>query len=345
MVRRVFDRLMDARVAAIPDAGLDRSARIEIARQHGDFTQAYSTAVQDGLRHFGGRDGYIAYGIRMGSVIALADPVAAADRRASLIADFVAAAERPCFAEISHDTATILSGLGYKVARLGFDTALDLARYDFSGKRMERIRHASHWLSRHGYGIVEVDDLPDTEAGLAKLSKAWRDSRPVNRREMAFLNRPLAFEPDPLMRRFVLVSPQGDAVALVWFDPVFSGGQAIGYVAAFKRRLPDSPSHAEYGIMKRAIDVFREEGRSTIFLSLAPLADPGPSGFAESAAFRRTTEAMFRSSLVNRRIFNIQGHAEQRRRFYGSKVPRYFAWAKGSPFVHFISLLRLCKAF
>ena len=345
MVRRVFDRLMDSRVAAISDAGLDKSTRIEIARRHGDFTQAYSTAVQDGLRHFGDADGYIAYGIRMGSVIALADPVAPTERRPQLIADFVAAADRPSFAEISHETATILSGLGYKIAGMGYDTALDLGGYDFSGKRMERIRHAAHWLARHGYSIVEVDDLPDPETAVATLSKEWRGSRPVKRREMAFMNRPLSLEPDPLMRRFVLVSPQGDAVALVWFDPVFSGGEAIGYVATFKRRLPDAPSHAEYGIMKRAIDLFREEGRAHVFLSLAPLADPGPSGFAESAAFRRTAEAMFRSSLINRKIFNIQGHAEQRRRFYGRKIPRYFAWAKGSPFVHFISLLRLCKAF
>lgn len=345
MVRRIVDRLMDARVPEIPVAGLDRPARVEIVRRHGDFTQAYSTAVQDGLRYFGNADGYIAYGIRMGSVIALADPVCAADRRPQLVADFVAVAGRPCFAEISHDTAVTLSALGYKVARMGFDTALDLDGYDFSGKRMERIRHAAHWLARNGYSIVEVDDLPDPEAAVAQLSKAWRDSRPVKRREMAFMNRPLSLEPDPLMRRFMLVSPQGDAVALVWFDPVLSGGEAIGYVATFKRRLPDAPSHAEYGIMKRAIDLFREEGRAHVFLSLAPLADPGPSGFAESAAFRRAAEAMFRSRLINRKIFNIQGHAEQRRRFYGRKIPRYFAWAQGSPFVHFISLLRLCKAF
>ena len=344
LLRRAFDRMMDARVGPIPDAGLDRAARIELVRRHGGFSQAYSTAVQDGLRHFGDADGYIAYGVRMGTVVALGDPVAAKEDRARLIGDFVAAAGRPCFAEISQETATILAGMGYRIARLGFDTALDLASYDFSGREKERIRHAAHWLQRHGYSIVEPDELPDPHGALAALSARWRDTRPVHRREMTFMNRPFSTAPDPLTRRFVLVSPQGEAVALIWFDPVFEEGEVTGYVAVFKRRLPEAPSHAEYGIMKRAVDLFRQEGRSTVFLSLAPLADPGPSGFPESAPFRWTAEKLFCSKTVNKRIFNIQGHAEQRRRFHGRKVSRYFAWGCGSPFLHFVSLLRLCKA-
>ena len=168
--------------------------------------------------------------------------------------------------------------------------------------------------------------------------------RTVKRREMAYMNRPFPVEPDPLTRRFVLVSPQGWPVALLFFDPVFEEGETVGYAAVFKRRLPDAPSHAEYGLMKHAADLFRQEGRAVLLTSVAPFADPGPSGFRESAAFRCVMGALFRSKTVNARIFNIQGHAEQRRRFHGRSIPRYFAWGCGSPFIHLVRLLRLCKA-
>lgn len=342
-LRRAFDGMLERRIAPIPDAGLTRPERIDLVRRHGNFSQAYSTAVQERLSHFGGPDGYIAYAAKMGSVVALADPVAA--DRAALLWRFVKTARAPVFSEISRETAEILAGMGYRIARFGFDTALDLDSYDFSGPRKERIRHAGHWLRKRGYRIIEEHDLPDPAATLAALSARWRDTRAVKRREMAFMNRPFPDEADPLMRRFVLVSPEGEAVALLYFDPMFEDGRTIGHVAVFKRRLPDAPSHAEHGLMKHAVELFREEGCSVVMLSLAPLADPGPSGFDESAAFRWTLGRMFASKTVNDRVFNIQGHAEQRRRYYGRRVPRYFAWKGGSPFLHLVGTLRLCKAF
>src|SRR5690606_38166257 len=125
----------------------------------------------------------------------------------------------------------------YRVTRLGYDTALDLQTYDFAGPSKERIRYAANWLAKHGYRIVEAHELPGSGEALAALSARWRDTRTVKRREMAFMNRPFPTEPDPLMRRFVLVSPEGVAIALLYFDPVFEDGEIVGYVAVFKRRL------------------------------------------------------------------------------------------------------------
>ncbi|WP_312860698.1 hypothetical protein [Neoaquamicrobium sediminum] len=75
-LRLAFDAMMDARAAPLEAAGPDKAARLALVQRHGDFSQAYSTAVQEGLRHFGDGHGYIAYGAKMGSRIALGDPVA-----------------------------------------------------------------------------------------------------------------------------------------------------------------------------------------------------------------------------------------------------------------------------
>lgn len=343
-LRLAFDAMMDARAAPLAAAGPDGAARAALVQRHGNFSQAYSTAVQEGLRHFGDGHGYIAYGAKMGSRIALGDPVAAAERWPELIGRFIEEGGRPCFAEISHETASILAGQGYRVARIGFDTALDLEHYDFAGPKKEKARYASHWLRRNGYRIVEEHELAGAADAVAALSAQWRCSRIVHRREMAFMNRPFPTGPDPLMRRFLLLSPEGAPVSLLYFDPVFSDGAVVGYVAVFKRRLPGVTPHAEIGITRHAVDAFKQEGRSVVLLSLAPFADPRPSGFPESAAFRWAMERLYRSPAVNQRVFNVQGHAEQRRRLYGRAIPRYFAWGCGSPFMHLVSLLRLCKA-
>jgi lysylphosphatidylglycerol synthetase-like protein (DUF2156 family) len=331
-LRLAFDAMMDARAAPLEAAGPDKAARLALVQRHGDFSQAYSTAVQEGLRHFGDRQGYIAYGAKMGSRIALGDPVAEREFWPELIGGFIEKAGRPCFAEISHETATILAARGY------------LDWYDFSGHKKEKARYASHWLRRNGYRIVEEPELPGAAEAAGALSAQWRCSRIVHRREMAFMNRPFPTTPDPLMRRFLLLSPEGAPVSLLYFDPVFSDGKVIGYVAVFKRRLSDVTAHAEIGITKHAVDLFRQEGRKVVLLSLAPFADPRPSGFPESTAFRWAMGQLYRSRVVNQRVFNVQGHAEQRRRLYGRTIPRYFAWGCGSPFLHLVSLLRLCKA-
>lgn len=344
MLKHAIESRLDRAADRLPKSDLTLDDRLDAVSRFGDFTQAYSTAAQKGLRYFGDRDGYIAYGIKQGSVVALADPVAAEGDRATLIRSFVKAAGRPGFAEISRSTADTLDGLGYRIAMMGFDTALDLPAYDYSGPKKEKHRYSERWVEKRGFRIVEAQGTGRDEAALA-LSRKWRGGRIVKRREMAFMNRPFPVEIDPLMRRFQLISPDGEIDSLLYFDPMFRDGETIGYAAVFKRRSPDTTSNAELALMKRAVDTFKVEGREIVTLSLAPFAGIEPSGYRESPAFRLLLDSLFKSKLVNRKVFNIQGHAEQRRRAYGRPIPRYFAWGCGSPFLHMLATLRLCKAF
>jgi len=148
-----------------------------------------------------------------------------------------------------------------------------------------------------------------------------------------------------MMRRFVLIEPDGKIGCILYFDPICRDGEVIGYLTAFKRKLPDTTSHAEIGLTKRAVDVFKAEGRERVMLGLSPLHNVEPSGFSESAPFRAMLRGLYKSDMVNRKVFNLQGHAAFKRRFHGCAEPRYFAWRGGSPFMHFISLMRLSKAF
>src|SRR5262245_30776113 len=82
--------------------------RLELVREHGDFTLAYGTAVQPGLQYFGDEHGYISYDCRWGYTFVLGDPVAAPQDRERLIQKFVAQRPRVAFCQISPTTAQIV---------------------------------------------------------------------------------------------------------------------------------------------------------------------------------------------------------------------------------------------
>ncbi|MEW6632758.1 MAG: phosphatidylglycerol lysyltransferase domain-containing protein [Pseudomonadota bacterium] len=341
-LRVYIDKVLDAAAPSVPRREFTHLERLALVRRHGDFSLAYSTAVQHNLSYFSDGDGYIAFRTKMKHHFALGDPLVDPPDRPAYIKRFVEAARSPWFVQIGAATANVLAGLGYQVNRLGVDTRLQLPAHDFSGKRNETVRYSERWLTKKGFTFTEdTRNLFLDEVG--RLSENWRGERIVKRWEMGFLNRPFADHLGLDMRRFVLHGPEGELVAILDFDPLFSGGKVIGYTTAFKRKQVDATPHAEIGLTKFAVDRFREEGISVVTLGLSPLVDIEPSGFAESSFWRGTFQRAYQSPWVNRSRFNLQGQAAFKRRFHGAEEPTYIAFRKGT-LVEMVGLLRLIKA-
>ena len=141
--------------APSPDGSSFLARRLAAVRRWGDFTQAYSTATQEGLAHFWHGDGYLAYQMKWRIACVLGDPVAPAEQIEPLLAAFLAERPRACFWQISRGTAEVLARLGFWINEMGVDTRIDLADYDFGGKQKERLRHAGNWLDKNGYSVRE----------------------------------------------------------------------------------------------------------------------------------------------------------------------------------------------
>lgn len=341
-LRRLFDGIMDRRIASVPRAQFSAHQRLELCRKHGDFAVAYSTAVQQDLKHFGDKDGYLAYATKMGHTFVLGDPVACRRDRERYIRDFVSAAGDPCFVQISRETATVLSDLGYRVNHMGVDTHLAFDTHGFAGKKNETVRYSERWLIKQGYTITECDGTKTQADQIKVVSDNWRAGRIVSRREMRFLNRPFFPELSPHMRRFVILDPEGSPIAILDFDPIFEDGVVKGYTAAFKRKLAGTTPHAEIGLTKFAADRFREEGHARVKLGLSPLAAIAASGFTESGVWRKLFERAFHSDRINTHIFSLRGQAAFKRRFHGEEVATYIAFKRRSP-MEMVALLRLLK--
>ena len=310
-----------------------RAQRYAALRRHGDFTLAYSTAAQPGLRHFGDERGYLAYESKWGYTFALGDPVAAPDRRAELVREFVAAVRKPVFVQCSAETAGTLDGLGWYANGMGVDTTLDLRGYDFRGKKKEWLRYAANWCERRDYRVEEPPAGAWPLDELADVSRRWKATRSVSDREVRFLNRPLTLAPDALaaepaggrdVRPFLLRDADGAAVAFVMFDPLYRDGRVIGYVTCFKRRAPEAPSYGEAAVMKAAIDRFGEEGRERLNLGLSPLAGIRDDRFRVNPLVRRSLTLGYEAGWVNR-LYPVRGHADYKRRFRGEEFETYYA--------------------
>jgi len=320
---------------ALPD-------RIRAFEQHGDFSLAWSTVVQPLLSHVGSADGYVAFRSRWNQTFALGDPVCADDQTDQLLTQFLRSYQKPSFIQISKSTASLLSVHGYRINQMGVDATIQLPQYDFKGKQKEWLRYADNWTKKRGFEIRECSFNEVSETEVEAVSEAWRKTRTVKRKEVRFLNRPILLRDEPNVRKFFLFDPLGKISAFVFLDPLYQDGQILGFVTSIKRRMPDAPLYSEHAIMKAIIEQLKQEGIGQLKLGLSPFAAIEPSGFAESLWMRRLFQWSFRSSLINRRAYNLAGHAAYKKRFRGDEETVYLASPPGFHPRRIPALIALC---
>ncbi len=341
-MRRTIDRILDRRLPEAAEWQLPEELVLAHFRRHGDFALAYQCAADPALSRFGDRRGFIAYARKMGYAFALGDPLVDEDAVEPLLDDFVRVMRGPTFVGIGQNTAERLAARGFLVTHLGHDTILDLAGHSFAGGANKPIRYASSWIASNGMRVMErcFEEFP--QQAIRQLSRSWRESR-VNFREVGFLNRRLQTRSEPDVRTFFAVDAADAPVGFIVFDPVFRDGRTVGYLASSKRRDPERAAYLDLGIMRHAIDVFREEGREAVWLGLSPAAGLHRGPFRDSALLHKAMAAGYASPRINRRIFNFAGIAAYKRRFRGRETPTYVASPPGSEFMRLVALLRIVR--
>ena len=313
--------------------------RLDLIRNHGDFSVAFSTAVQPRLEYFGDSDGYIAFRRRWGVSFAIGDPVVPKSKLREILGDFISTHRKPSFVHVTEDTAVQLSAMRFRVNEIGTDTNLDLADYDFKGKKKEWLRYADNWVKNHDFSIRETNFDEVTPDQIEQVSEAWRKTRTIKKKEVRFINRPIVLEDEPGVRKWFLFDPAGKMLAFIFFDPLYRDGKIFGVVTCIKRRHPDAPLYAEQALMKRAIDQFKSEGLEVVKLGLSPLANIENKIHRHNKLLHYTSRYYHSAGWVNRYFYNFVGHTKYKKRFRGREEKLYYA----SP-VLFNDLRMICLA-
>ncbi len=221
-IRKAVERLSRSQVARVPRADLTADERLGgMPGDGGIFRSPIRPSVQEGLSHFGSADGYIAYSSKMGTVIALGDPVASPTNAVRLVDDFIAAAGAPCFAEITRPTArhpgkVRLSDRAYGRQHGAISPPMispASARRPSATRRNGSRRMATGWSRPMIWRMQKR--RPRAVEGMARAAhrQGARDGFPEP---------PFPKEPDPNQRRFCSSSiPKGRIEALLYFDRSF----------------------------------------------------------------------------------------------------------------------------
>lgn len=325
-------------------AAISLADRTRALQLWGNFSLAYSVAYQPKLEYFGDANGFLAYGRRGGYTFVLGDPLCPEEDKADLLRRFLAKFRSPSFVQINESTARCLVAQGFKINEIGIDTWLELPSYSFAGKDKEWLRYADNWVTKRGYRIEE-GTIADREAEVLEVSERWRSTRTISRKEVRFLNRPIPMTDEPDVRRFFYVSPAGRLEAFVFFDPLYEGGRLAGYVTCIKRRIPESSTYAEAAIMKRAIETFKRENVSRLWLGLSPLADIEDRLFQPSRGLHWVGRYLHHAAWFNRLCYNFHGHTQYKKRFRGNEVKMYYASRSPNNTLRILTFCSLCGAF
>ena len=323
----------------------EKKRRLELLPRYGDFSLAYSAAVQPLLKYHqhSDFDGFIAYRRRWNLTFALGDPVVSTKNKSALMGSFCERYESASFCQVSEPTAEILASRGFYINEMGVDTILDLPTYDFAGKEKEWLRYAANWIQRRSFEVRECSFDDVNEADVEAVSEAWRNTRTVKTREGRFLNRPIVIAaPEPGVRKFYLFDADNRMLAFIFLDPIYRNGQIAGYVTAFKRRHPDAPKYAESAMMKMIIEKLKAEGVAQLNLGLSPAAWLEDNHYKCNWWTSKILKTMFRSRISNQYLYNLAGHADYKRRFRGREVKTYFASASRFNSARLIALVGLC---
>ncbi|WP_137725245.1 bifunctional lysylphosphatidylglycerol flippase/synthetase MprF [Prescottella subtropica] len=255
-----------------------------LLRRHGGSTMSWMI-TWDGTNYLfaDDGDGVIGYRRHAGTVIALADPVAAPGRRADLVQSFVRFAEAqaatPCLFSVSEQTAEIARGLGWRTLQIAEDTIIDLPDLALTGKKWQNVRSALNKAEKAGTTFVlgRLRDQPsDVLSQVRGISEQWVGEKDLP--EMGFTLGTVEEALDDDVRVALAADEAGTVLAVLSWLPVYGGsdGTVRGWTLDVmrKRTGPEANNVIEF-LVARSAFAFRDEGAEFVSLSGAPLAQSG----------------------------------------------------------------------
>jgi lysylphosphatidylglycerol synthetase-like protein (DUF2156 family) len=317
--------------------------RLRVLREYGDFPLAYSATFQPGLDYFGGEEGFLAYKQVGSTAFVLSNPLAPTGGCEDLIRSFVSERSDVCFWQASRPVAKILEKIGFCVNEMGTETRIELDGYDFDGPRKRNFRRSLNRAACCSYTIAEraVTSLDHEE--LRTVSERWRQTRGVKNREMTFLTRPAVLDDEVDVRKFFTFDSTGSLQAFAFFDPIYKGGEVVGYLCSAKRRLPEADALVGYAILHRAIQTFKDEGKVILSLGLSPLCGIEDKELSSNRLVSFGFRAVYRSRLFNQLIYPLQGFAAHKGAFCGLAEQTYCAFKRGLALSQLVKMPRACN--
>ncbi|HEX5436957.1 MAG TPA: bifunctional lysylphosphatidylglycerol flippase/synthetase MprF [Gemmatimonadaceae bacterium] len=271
------------------------------------------------------RTGFVMYGQRGRSWVALGDPVAAHDESVQLVLDFVALADQhggwPVFYKVGREQLSLYLDLGFSVTKLGEEARVHLAEFSLEGPDRGTLRRLWRKSVKDGcsFQLLEPSDVRQHMDELRAISEQWMAEKKV--REKGFS---LGAFSQSYVRRYPvgLVRFQGAAVA---FATIWPSGCHQELEVDLMRFSPAAPP----GIMRYLLTELILWGRAQEYvwfnLGMAPLSGLRTSTVAP--LWNQITVAVYGHG---ERFYNFQGIRRFKEWFHPVWEPRYLVSPGGA---------------
>lgn len=300
-------------------------------RQHGGEALSYAT-LQAGMEYFVDDCGYMAFTTVRHPVFApkskklvFGNPVCAPADYWKLINNFLSEHPRAAFVCVSEPVAVVLREFDCKVNCIGYEVELPIQTYNTKGnwKDLDLIKRARNEANREGIVIREETRIETiSREQLDAVSSRWIGGKKVSDREIWIYARRPVFGQEDDVRKFVAYDRDGRVVGFVFYDPMYRGGNVIGYSANISRCDESKYGRLSTAVHMQAIDVFKPEGREVMNLCLCPFVNLDRGRFNDDFGSRLFFDL---SVKYGNEIYNFNGLSFHKSKYRGAEKYLYFA--------------------
>jgi phosphatidylglycerol lysyltransferase len=270
------------------------------------------------------RDGFVMYGVRGRSWVAMGDPVGPASARRDLIRAFLERVDdfggTPVFYEVGAGGLHHYADFGLAFQKLGEEAHVDLRRFTTTGARGSKFRQALRRLEREGgsFRVIPATGVDAVLPALRRVSDDWLSRKSPGEKGFS-----LGFFDEAYLRRFpvAVIERAGviEAFANVWPDV-----HRVELSIDLMRFARDAPKSGMEGLLVHLMLWGQQYGYAEFSLGMAPL-----SGFERSpvaSLWQRAGGFVYRHGES---LYGFQGLRAFKEKFEPRWEPRYLACRGG----------------
>lgn len=299
-------------------AMLERAAPVVNAQGHADNQLAMAGDKQFLFSDAG--TGFVMYGRRGRSWVALFDPVGPASQAPELIWRFLERAReaggRAAFYQVRPDYLPLYLDAGLRLLKLGEHASVRLADFTLKGSRQANLRHGVNRAVREGlrFELVPREDVASRLGDLRTVSDAWLAGHSAGEKAFSLG----AFDAGYIGRQPVALVSQRDRP--VAFATLMTTDLKMEASVDLMRHRPDAPNGTMDFLFSQLMLHFQGQGYQRFSLGMAPL-----SGMAEhplAPNWHRLGRLLFAHGEP---YYNFQGLRAFKEKFNPEWQPRYLA--------------------
>jgi phosphatidylglycerol lysyltransferase len=268
-----------------------------------------------------GRNGFVMYGVKRRTWVALGDPLGPAEKIGELIRLFIERCDdfggTPVFYEVGRHHLHRYADFGLAFIKLGEEARVDLSRFSLHGSQGARFRQVVRRLEKDGgtFRVLRADDVGGVIDRLREVSDDWLAHKTGAEKGFS-----VGFFDRCYLERFPIAVIERDnrivAFANIWPGP---GGHELSI--DLMRYHHDAPNSVMEALIVRLLVWGQAQGYHWFALGMAPMSGAERSPIAPLRA--RAGNFLYEHGGL---LFNFRGLRAYKEKFNPVWEPRYLVY-------------------